>query len=97
VRVKATFGYDPPPEGVREACIILALKALKQTKAEAGTSGSVLSPDAEVRRVKVDDISVDFDTPGKSDRRRELARSTGDVKADRLLSRYREKYHATAV
>ena len=97
VTVKAVFGFDPVPEGVKEACIILALKALKHTKAEAGTSGSVLSPDAEVRRVKVDDISVDFDTPGKSDRRRELLRSTGDVKADRLLSRYREKFHATAV
>ena len=97
VTVKGDFGFEEVPEAVKEACIILALKAIKGLRYEAGSSESAIGAGAEIRRVKVDDIAVDFDTPGKTDRRRELLGSTGDVKADRLLSRYRVKVHATAV
>ncbi len=97
VKVKGDFGFETVPGDVKEACIILALKEIKGLRVEAGTSQSVIDAGAEIRKVKVDDITVDFDRPGKTGRRRELLGSTGDVKADRLLSRYRSKVHTTVV
>ena len=97
VKVRADFGYEVVPEDVKEACIILALKEIKGLRDEAGAAGSILETGAEIRRVKVDDLSVDFETSGGTSKRAGLLGSTGDLKADRLLSKYRVRFHATTV
>lgn len=97
VKVRADFGYEVVPDDVKEACIILALKEIKGLRAEASSAGSILETGAEIRRVKVDDVSVDFTTANGTTKRERLLGSTGDLKADRLLSKYRVRFHATTV
>ena len=97
VSVEGSFGYEAVPDDVKEACIILALKEIKGLRAEASSAGSILETGAEIRRVKVDDVSVDFATTNGTSKRQGLLGSTGDLKADRLLSKYRVRFHATTV
>ena len=100
VEVHGFFGFETVPPEVNEAAILLAIEFLRTGPAEADVAaGSAASTRNAIgiRRVRIDEISVDFEYP------RDLKAGVGKVvttglpKADALLNRFRQWLHPVAV
>jgi len=100
IEVHGFFGYEEPPPEVKEACILLALAILRSRQAEANVTESQANTTAKavgIKRVKIDDLSVEYEYPREVGVGAEKKRTTGLVEADRLLVRYRRDLEAMAV
>ena len=100
VEVHGWFGYEEPPQEVKEACILLTLMFLRMMPSETNVSQSQANTTDRavgIKRVRVDDLSVEYQYPrdvaGASARKK----STGIVEADRLLWRFRKDLEAIAI
>jgi len=99
VEVQALFGFAEIPPEVKEACLKLTLEFLRNQPAEADvTSGSGLNTRKAigVRRIRIDDLSVDFAYPAsvKNGGRR---LTTGLPEVDAVLDRFRKDLDALVV
>ena len=100
VKVYGWFGYEEVPLEVKEACILLALLFLRKMSAEA----DVAEPQANttdkavgIKRVKIDDLSVEYEYPRDVAIDASRRNTTGLAEADRLLLRFRRNLEARAV
>jgi len=100
VEVHGWFGYEAPPPEVREACILLTLMFLRMMGAEVNVSQSQANTADRavgIKRVKVDDLSVEYEYPRDVAAASAQKKSTGLVEADRLLWRFRKDLEAIAI
>jgi len=100
IEVRGFFGYEEPPPEVKEACILLVLAFLRSRQAEANVTESQANTTAKavgIKRVKIDDLLVEYEYPREVGVGAEKKRTTGLVEADRLLVRYRRDLEAMAV
>jgi len=100
VEVHGYFGFDSVPLEVKEACILLALVFLRDRSADANvTNVQANTADAAVgiKRVKIDDLSVEYQYPRDVAGASANRKSTGLVEADRLLWRFRRDLEAVAI
>jgi len=100
IEVRGFFGYEEPPPEVKEACILLALAILRSRQAEANVTESQANTTAKavgIKRVKIDDLSVEYEYPREVEVSASKRRTTGLMEADRLLVRYRRDLEAMAV
>ncbi len=100
VEVTGTFGFEEPPPEVREACVILTLAFLRMMLSEANVGASQANTTDKaigIKRVKIDDLSVDFQYPRDATVGATRKKTTGVVEADRLLWRYRRDLEAMAI
>jgi len=100
VEVHGFFGFEDVPPEVKEACILLGLQFLRARAAEADVSQSQANTTSKavgIKRVKVDDLSVEYEYPRSVTVGAARRRTTGLVEADRLLWRYRRDLEAIAV
>ncbi|RJP21184.1 MAG: hypothetical protein C4529_07945 [Deltaproteobacteria bacterium] len=100
VEVHGFFGFEAVPAEVNEAAILLAIEFLRIGPAEAdvaaGSSASTRNA-IGIRRVRIDEISVDFEYPSDLKAGSGRVVTTGLPKADALLSRFRQWLHPVAV
>ena len=100
VSARGLFGYDATPPEVREAAILLAIEFLRTGPAEAdiaaGTAESTRNA-IGISRVKIDEISVDFQYPSDLKSGSGGSLTTGLLKADGLLTRFRRALLHAAV
>ncbi|MFN3485190.1 MAG: hypothetical protein ACK44W_06885 [Planctomycetota bacterium] len=100
VEVHGFFGFETVPAEVNEAAILLAMEFLRTGPAEAdvaaGSSASTRNA-IGISRVRIDEISVDFQYP--NDLKAGVGRTvtTGLPKVDALLNRFRQWLHPIAV
>ena len=100
VEVHGFFGFEEVPPEVKEACVLLALQFLRARADEADVSQSqanTTSRSVGIKRVKVDDLSVEYEYPRSVTVGAARRRTTGLVEADRLLWRYRRDLEAIAI
>jgi len=100
VEVHGFFGYEEPPAEVKEACILLALAILRSKEAESNISESQANTTAKaigIKRVKIDDLSVEYEYPREATVSATTKRTTGLLEADRLLVRYRRDLEAMVI
>ena len=101
VEVRGVFGYDTPPPEVREAAILLAIEFLRAGPSEADVSAGTAESTRNaigISRVKIDEISVDFQYPSDLKGGSGGSLTTGLLKADGLLTRFRRTFlHAAVV
>ena len=100
VEVHGFFGFETVPPEVNEAAILLAIEFLRSGPAEAdvaaGSSASTRNA-IGIRRVRIDEISVDFEYPSDLKAGSGKVVTTGLPKADALLARFRQWLHPVAV
>lgn len=100
VEVQGFFGFETVPPEVNEAAILLAIEVLRTGPAEAdvaaGSSASTRNA-IGIRRVRIDEISVDFEYPRDLKAGAGKVMTTGLPKADVLLGRFRQWLHPIAV
>jgi hypothetical protein len=100
VEVHGFFGFEAVPPEVNEAAILLAIEILRTGPAEAdvaaGSSASTRNA-IGIRRVRIDEISVDFEYPSDLKAGAGKVVTTGLPKADALLNRFRQWFHPSAV
>ena len=100
VEVHGFFGFEAVPAEVNEAAVLLAIEFLRIGPAEAdvaaGSSASTRNA-IGIRRVRIDEISVDFEYPSDLKAGSGKVVTTGLPKADALLSRFRQWLHPVAV
>jgi len=100
IEVHGFFGYEEPPPEVKEACILLALAVLRAKQTEADVSESQANTTSKaigIKRVKIDDLSVEYEYPREASISAAKQRTTGLLEADRLLVRYRRDLEAMAI
>ena len=100
IEVHGFFGYEDPPAEVKEACILLALAVLRAKQTEADVSESQANTTSKaigIKRVKIDDLSVEYEYPRYATVSAEKKRTTGLVEADRLLVRFRRDLEAMVI
>lgn len=100
VEVKGVFGFETVPPEVNEAAILLAMEFLRTSPAEAdvATGSSASTRNAiGISRVRIDEISVDFQYPSDLKGGTGRTLTTGLPKADALLARFRQRFHPVAV
>lgn len=100
VEVHGFFGFESVPPEVNEAAILLAIEFLRTGPAEADVAaGSAASTRNAIgiRRVRIDEISVDFEYPSDLKAGAGKVLTTGVLKADALLNRFRQWLHPVAV
>jgi len=100
VEIHGFFGFESVPPEVNEAAILLALEVLRSGPAEADvTAGSAASTRNAIgiRRVRIDEISVDFEYPSDLKAGAGKVVTTGLPKADALLNRFRQWLNPIAV
>ena len=100
VEVRGSFGFEEVPPEVKEACILLTLAFLRMMKAEANVGeqqANTTDKAIGIKRVKVDDLSVEFQYPREATIGASRKKTTGIPEADRLLWRYRRDLEAAAV
>jgi hypothetical protein len=100
VEVRGVFGFESVPPEVNEAAILLAMEFLRTSPAEAdvaaGSSASTRNA-IGISRVRIDEISVDFQYPNDLKAGTGRTLTTGLPKADALLARFRQRFHPVAV
>ena len=100
VEVHGFFGFEAVPAEVKEATILLAMEFLRTAAADAdiaaGSGGSTRRA-IGIKRVKIDEIAVDFEYPRDIRAGAGRAISTGLLKADGLLLRFRRQLHPIAI
>lgn len=100
VEVEGQFGYETIPFDVRQACIILAVDALRELKAgvdlDTSTSSSTRNA-VGLRSAKIEDISVSFEYPRSVSSGEKGLTSTGSREADSLLRKYKRDMEAFVV
>lgn len=100
VEVRGVFGFENIPPEVNEAALLLAMEFLRTAPAEAdvaaGSSASTRNA-IGISRVRIDEISVDFQYPADLKAGTGRTLTTGLPKADALLSRFRQWLHPVAV
>jgi hypothetical protein len=100
VEVHGFFGFEAVPPEVNEAAILLALEFLRRGPAEAdvsaGSSASTRNA-IGVSRVRIEEISVDFQYPSDLKGGQGRAVTTGLPAADALLGRFRQWLHPIVV
>jgi hypothetical protein len=100
IEVSGSFGFEEIPPEVKEACILLTLAFLRMMRAEANVGESQANTTDKavgIKRVKVDDLSVEFQYPRDVTVGASRKKTTGVIEADRLLWRYRRDLEAAAV
>jgi hypothetical protein len=100
VEVHGFFGFEEVPAEVKEACVILTLAYLRAMRAEADVGqaqANTTDKAVGIKRVKVDDLSVEFQYPREATVGATNKKTSGTPEADRLLWRYRRDLEATAV
>ena len=100
VEVHGFFGFDSVPPEVTEAAVLLAIEFLRTGPAEADVAaGSAASTRNAIgiRRVRIDEISVDYEYPRDLKAGAGKVVTTGVLKADALLNRFRQWLHPVAV
>jgi hypothetical protein len=100
VDVTGIFGFDVFPDEVVEASVLLALMFLRLMRGEANVTESQANTTDKaigIRRVKVDDLSVDFEYPRETVVDASRTKTTGLAEADRLLWRHRRDLEAIVV
>ncbi len=100
VEVRGSFGFEEVPPEVKEACVLLTLAFLRMMRAEANVGESQANTTDKaigIKRVKVDDLSVDFQYPRDATIAASRRKTTGVPEADRLLWRFRRDLEAAAV
>ena len=100
IEVTGLFGYLQPPAEGKESAILLAIEFLRTGPAEADIaagSGESTRNAIGISRVKIDEISVDFQYPSDLKSGSGGALSTGLLKADGLLTRFRRDLRAAVV
>jgi len=100
IEVHGFFGYEEPPPEVKEACILLALAILRSKEAEANITESQANTTAKaigIKRVRIDDLSVEYEYPREVAVSATKKRTTGLLEADRLLVRYRRDLEAMVI
>ena len=100
VEVRGVFGFDEVPPDVKEACVLLTLAFLRMMRGEANVGESQANTTDKaigIKRVKVDDLSVEFQYPRDAAVGASRKRTTGIPEADRLLWRHRRDLEAIAV
>lgn len=100
VEVRVLFGFLAVPAEVKESCILLAIEFLRTGPAEAdvvaGSSASTRNA-IGISRVRIDEISVDFQYPNDLKAGAGRTVTTGLPKVDALLNRFRQWFHPIAV
>lgn len=100
VEVRGSFGFEEVPPEVKEACAILTLAFLRLMRGELNVTESQANTTDKavgIKRVKVDDLSVEFEYPRETTVGASRKRTTGVPDADRLLWRYRRDIEAMVV
>ena len=100
ITIHGRFGYATVPPAVNEAAILLTLEALRTGPAEADVaSGSAASTRHAlgIKRVRIDEISVDFVYPNDLKAGAGGKATTGLPAADRLLARFRRRLEPVTV
>lgn len=100
VEVRGSFGFEEVPPEVKEACVILTLAFLRMMRAEANVGESLANTTDKavgIKRVKVDELSVEFQYPRDVTVGASRKKTTGVPEADRLLWRYRRDLEVAAV
>jgi hypothetical protein len=100
VEVTGVFGFEEVPPEVREACVLLTLAFLRMMRGEANVAESQANTTDKavgIKRVKVDDLSVEFQYPREATIGASRRKTTGVPEADRLLWRHRRDLEAVAV
>jgi hypothetical protein len=100
VEITGVFGFETPPPEVKEACVLLALAFIRIMRAEANVAESQANTTDKavgIKRVKVDDLSVEFQYPRETSVAASRKKTTGVPEADRLLWRHRRDLEAIAV
>ncbi len=100
VEVHGFFGFDEIPPEVKEACVLLTLAFLRTMRTEANVGESQANTTDKaigIKRVKVDDLSVEFQYPREATISASRKKTTGLIEADRLLWRYRRDLEAMAI
>lgn len=100
VEVHGFFGFEAVPPEVNEAAILLAIEFLRTGPAEADVAagaGASTRNAIGIRRVRIDEISVDFEYPRDVRAGAGRRTTTGLAKADALLNRFRQWLHPVAV
>jgi len=100
VEVHGFFGFDEIPAEVKEACVLLTLAFLRSMRAEANVGESQANTTDRaigIKRVKVDDLSVEFQYPREATVSASRKKTTGVIEADRLLWRHRRDLEAMAI
>jgi len=100
IEVHGFFGYEKPPAEIKEACILLALAILRAKQTESNITESQANTTAKaigIKRVKIDDLSVEYEYPREASISSAKQRTTGLLEADRLLVRYRRDLEAMAI
>jgi hypothetical protein len=100
VEIHGFFGFETVPAEVNEAAILLALEILRAGPAEADVTASSAASTRNaigIRRVRIDEISVDFEYPSDLKAGAGKAVTTGLPKVDALLNRFRQWLNPIAV
>jgi hypothetical protein len=100
VEVHGFFGFEEVPPEVKEACVLLTLAFLRTMRTEANVGESQANTTDKaigIKRVKVDDLSVEFQYPREATVSASRKKTTGLIEADRLLWRYRRDLEAMAI
>ncbi len=100
VEVRGSFGFEEVPHEVKEACVLLTLAFLRMMRGEANVGESQANTTDKaigIKRVKVDDLSVEFQYPRDATVGASRKKTTGIPEADRLLWRHRRDLEAIAV
>ena len=100
VQVEGQFGYETIPPDVRQACLVLAVDALRELKAgvDLDTSTSSSTRNAiGLKSAKIEDISVSFEYPRSVSSGEKGLNTTGNTEADSLLRKYRRDMEAFVV
>ena len=100
VEVEGVFGFDEVPPEVKEASVLLGLMFLRMMRGEAnvgGTQANTTDAAIGIKRVKVDDLSVEFEYPRQTAADATRRKTTGLAEADRLLWRHRRDLEAIAI
>ena len=98
--IRGFFGFEEVPPEVREACVLLALVFVRTMKAEVNVGAQQANTTDKaigIKRVKVDDLSVEFQYPREATVSASRKRTTGLIEADRLLWRHRRDLEAMAI
>jgi len=99
IEIYGFFGFEDVPEEVKEAAILLAIEFLRGAAEETDIASGQAATTRNaigIRRIRIDEISVDFAYPQASKTQNNMI-TTGLGNADRLIWRFRRKFHATAV
>jgi hypothetical protein len=100
VKVKGLFGFEEVPPEVGEACAILTLAFIRLMRGEANVTESQANTTDKavgIKRVKIDELSVEFQYPREATISASRRKTTGSPEADRLLWRFRRDLEAAAV